>query len=555
MISIVTAYYNRKVLFERTLQSIDRQIKEFGLSVEVIAVDDGSKEEERLEDLVVKYPFLKIIYLNPKDKWYKNSCIPFNIGFQEAKGEKIIIQNPECYHLGNILEYTEKNLKDNLYLSFGCYSLNKEITENLDSYLLDKKIYDCIEKNSCVVSNDGDLGWYNHSKYRPEAFHFCAAISRRDLLKLGGFDELFSLGIGYDDNEIIYRIRQKKIQIIFVDDEIVLHQNHYIHRKLSDDEVRYVNLLKDNNAFLFKEFTLKSIFHSRSYTNKFLNFNKLQLVKKIIRLIYFKYNVENYLKNNIVLFKFYLFLNINIQVRKQIKNPFLIPIIIINYNQLEYLKKNIEFYKKRGFKSIVIIDNNSTYPPLIEYYKSLENVTVERMDDNYGHNVFFENKNLLKKYGQGFYFLTDPDVIPNDNLPDNFAEIMLKKLIKYYLTVNKIGFALRIDDIPDYFPAKKNAIEWEKKYWEVEIEKNIFYGDIDTTFALYKPFSKKNNKISDKAALRMAGDYIARHYGWYVNPLKLTTEQEYYQKKANSSSSWNVSEAGLRDSKAKKMYE
>ena len=223
--------------------------------------------------------------------------------------------------------------------------------------------------------------------------------------------------------------------------------------------------------------------------------------------------------------------------------------------QLYYLQQLIDFLKKRKFENIIIIDNNSTYPPLIEYYQNLENVTVELMDDNYGHNVFFENKKLVEKYGKGFYFLTDPDVIPNDYLPNNFAEVMLKKLIKYYPNINKIGFALRIDDIPDYFPAKKNAIDWEKKYWEVEIEKNIFYGDIDTTFALYKPFSKKNNKISDKAALRMAGNFIARHYGWYVNPFNLTTEQEYYQKNANSSSSWNVSEEGLMDSKAKKMYE
>ncbi len=227
MISIVTAYYNRKALFERTLQSIDRQIKEFGLSVEVIAVDDGSKEEERLEDLVVKYPFLKIIYLNPKDKWYKNSCIPFNIGFQEAKGDKIIIQNPECYHLGNVLEYTEKNLKDNLYLSFGCFSLGKEETNNLDLLVNNNAIFNVILENNHRIKMDGLNGWYNHSTHRSLAYHFCSAISRKDLLDLGGFDERYALGVGDDDIELVHRIKLKGMYIKFIDNTVVLHQNHY----------------------------------------------------------------------------------------------------------------------------------------------------------------------------------------------------------------------------------------------------------------------------------------------------------------------------------------
>ena len=59
MISIVTAYYNRKQLFINTLKSIKAQNSTYLL--EVIAVDDGSEETERLEDLVSEFPFLKVI--------------------------------------------------------------------------------------------------------------------------------------------------------------------------------------------------------------------------------------------------------------------------------------------------------------------------------------------------------------------------------------------------------------------------------------------------------------------------------------------------------------
>ena len=55
MISIVTAYYNRKKLFIKTLESFEKsKYKNF----EVVVVDDCSDEDERLEDLVEKFPFL-----------------------------------------------------------------------------------------------------------------------------------------------------------------------------------------------------------------------------------------------------------------------------------------------------------------------------------------------------------------------------------------------------------------------------------------------------------------------------------------------------------------
>ncbi len=59
MISVVTAYYNRKKLFTRTLKSM---LPYYGkIDFEVIVVDDGSDEAERLEDLQTDFPFLIVI--------------------------------------------------------------------------------------------------------------------------------------------------------------------------------------------------------------------------------------------------------------------------------------------------------------------------------------------------------------------------------------------------------------------------------------------------------------------------------------------------------------
>lgn len=225
MISIVTAYYNRRELFINTLKSIQSQ--NFKGDFEVIAVDDGSSDDERLEDLQEIYPFLKVIYLDPSKKWYKNSCIPFNIGFAAAKGDKVIIQNPECLHYSPIISYVDENLNKNEYLSFGCFSLGKKETNNINELIKDQLISKVIADNNHQFKMDGLNGWYNHSVFRPEAYHFCTAINRIDLLDLGGFDERYANGIGEDDIELVYRIVLKRMKIIFKDDVIALHQNHY----------------------------------------------------------------------------------------------------------------------------------------------------------------------------------------------------------------------------------------------------------------------------------------------------------------------------------------
>lgn len=259
MISIVTAYYNRRELFIRTLQSISKTRYEGDF--EVIAVDDGSRNEERLEDLTDIYPFLKVIYLDPSKKWYNNSCIPFNIGIKAAKGDKIILQNPECFHYDDILLKTEEKLDDKNYLSFACFSLDKYTTDHFESVFNADYLRNLILQNNIAPINDGDAGWYNHSKYRPQAYHFCTAISKKSMDKLGGFDERFALGIAYDDDELIERVK-KNVEIHFLDDTLVLHQNHY-----NPQSTSYQNNTNKNYLYNFNKFILLNRI-------AYLNFNK-----------------------------------------------------------------------------------------------------------------------------------------------------------------------------------------------------------------------------------------------------------------------------------------
>jgi glycosyltransferase involved in cell wall biosynthesis len=224
MVSIVTAYHNRKNLFYNTLKTIKNStIKD----IEVIVVDDCSDDEHRLEDFISEFPFLKIIRLEKEDKWYVNPCVPFNIGFKEAKGKIVIIQNPECLHVGDLLKTTSE-LKNDEYFSFACYSVNQNMTNILSEIeLTQENILSTIDIEPRAISSDGDNGWYNHSYYRPVRYHFACAINKDKLDELGGFDERYAEGIAFDDNELLIRIDRMGLKTKIINNPFVVHQWHY----------------------------------------------------------------------------------------------------------------------------------------------------------------------------------------------------------------------------------------------------------------------------------------------------------------------------------------
>lgn len=265
-----------------------------------------------------------------------------------------------------------------------------------------------------------------------------------------------------------------------------------------------------------------------------------------------KFITKSIIRNKYVFLKELAFLIFNRTNFKQIIFPKEIPLIIINFNQLLYLQKLIDFAVKNKFKNIIVIDNVSTFPALLDYYKTIEHfVTIERMEKNYGHMVLFEVPELLNKYCQNFFILTDADIEPNANLPHNFLKKLMFLLIKYYNKVLKVGFALEIKDIPLKYPAREKVLNWEKKYWTTEIENNVYEAHIDTTFALYKPNPKKYMRFPTDfyLALRVGSNYTAKHGGWYIDYDNLSEEQQYYVNLANQSSSWITDKQGITKSK------
>lgn len=219
------AYYERAALLDNTLASF--KALGYGDEVEVVIVDDGSVQEPLAVD-PADFPFKVVcVYIPRSGKKHINPCIPFNAGFAKATANIIIIQNPECIHLGDVVDHAIMNCDDSNYLSYACYSLDETTTKAISENGLDRERF--VAKPQAAIA-DGQYGWYNHSDLKPSSYHFCSAITKRNLQRLGGFDARFAHGIGFDDDEFLYRVRALPLAVKIVDDPFVLHQYHYSRR-------------------------------------------------------------------------------------------------------------------------------------------------------------------------------------------------------------------------------------------------------------------------------------------------------------------------------------
>ena len=221
--------------------------------------------------------------------------------------------------------------------------------------------------------------------------------------------------------------------------------------------------------------------------------------------------------------------------------PEQIPIVVVAYNNLFFVRNFIDQLKKYD-NPIILFDNNSTYEPLLEYYKDIKaelgsKIDIRLMDKNYGHAVFYLYEDTLPNV----YILSDPDLQLNPRMPENFSEILFDLSKKYQ--ASKISLALDISEKDKFveckkYESKKTIYDWEKQFWEnpiADLQYELYESPIDgaTTFFL------KNKNIPEKRQIRIAGVFTAKHLPWYKGFLKnrILKEELENWKDANNSSS------------------
>lgn len=208
-----------------------------------------------------------------------------------------------------------------------------------------------------------------------------------------------------------------------------------------------------------------------------------------------------------------------------------IPVLINNRDRLSYLSQLISRLEEIGFKNIIIIDNDSTYPPLLNYYSKTKH-TVIYLKRNGGPRSIWQSPEL-KKYIKQYYIYTDPDVVPEPAVTMETIKDMLTTLSNS-LMLEKIGLGLRIDNLPDHFALKNQVIDWEKQFHQNRVSPNYFAAPVDTTFALYAPFEQGGGECK---AYRTVAPFEALHLPWYENSSIVDEETKYYRDHAATDAS------------------
>ena len=125
-----------------------------------------------------------------------------------------------------------------------------------------------------------------------------------------------------------------------------------------------------------------------------------------------------------------------------------VPIVINNFNRVNTLITLIHGLEIRGYNNIYIIDNNSTYPPLLEYYKDCS-YPIYMLNKNIGHLAIWET-GIYKQFTDSYFAYTDSDLEIHPDCPDDFMEKFIL-LLKKYPKALKVGFSICIDDLPDCY--------------------------------------------------------------------------------------------------------
>jgi len=242
-LTICMTYYQREKQLLKTLDSF----RQYNYDFNVVIVDDNSPDDIKLpKDLTFDVTILKL-----REKKWINPSATFNVGFNYALKDNpdiIIIQNAECYHVGDIIGYALKNVTASNYITFAAYSLGEGQDVDFRGFV------------NAIPQFTGDSAWYNHSVYRPLAYHFCSVITSANLRRINGFEEAFAQGAAYEDDYFIHQIRTVGLKVRIIDNPFVLHQWHYnvsafhFTDKLVNGTLMLYERLKKKNKFRAEHF-------------------------------------------------------------------------------------------------------------------------------------------------------------------------------------------------------------------------------------------------------------------------------------------------------------
>jgi hypothetical protein len=208
-----------------------------------------------------------------------------------------------------------------------------------------------------------------------------------------------------------------------------------------------------------------------------------------------------------------------------------VTVVINNRNLLTWPREMVSRIEKyENLAGIILVDNQSSYPPLLEWYQTSPHPVI-RLDGNVGHEAPFSQR-VLDAIPTEDFVVTDPDLglldTPNDTLTH------LRQLLHQNPALGKVGLSLDWRTVPRQSPYYAHCHGYERELWDrPQIGLHLRSAPVDTTLAVY------NKKIACHyfiGGARTEPPYTARHYPWEL--VGVTEEYRYYLDRASTSSSF-----------------
>ena len=236
-----------------------------------------------------------------------------------------------------------------------------------------------------------------------------------------------------------------------------------------------------------------------------------------------------------------------------------IPIFVMTRDRVSSLRASLNSYWSTFHSpfEIIILDHNSTYPPMVQYLLELEtvhNISVVSLQREGFYRALSEAAAIIQTYldqhpSIKFWVFTDPDISFLRTAPD--ALLFYAGLLQSCPKIMIVGPGLQISDIPPHFkkrhPKRNESVQERFKILWTSVPNiatwnglgyHVAKHPIDTTFAMRRRDERTFGDRLQKPTLRCYAPYAAVHVDWYDDSDNLSADKIFYTARQKGISHW-----------------
>lgn len=207
-VSIIIPTFNGQELLDKYLPLVVQACENYGGESEIIVVDDGSREQKFL----FRAKNVKYIRREQNGGFSKT----MNTGIKEAAGEIVIALNNDVKVTSNFIEPLAKYFNNNSVFSVKPKSILPDgSNESIKGIKINRGMMESVN-----FPNVGNKNFYS----LPYSCAGSAAYDKNKLLKLGGFDEIYS-PFYWEDFDLGYRAVKRGWKNIYEPQSVVYHEH------------------------------------------------------------------------------------------------------------------------------------------------------------------------------------------------------------------------------------------------------------------------------------------------------------------------------------------